>query len=152
MNILQAEDVINGSEGTATAVINQRVVELFELKSIAITVDKNKADVKTLGSRAVKKKTTGWSGTGSATAYYVSSRWAKLIIDYIKTGKETVFDIIVKNEDPSSATGKQVVKVSGCTLDGSDIAKLDVDADTLDQPINFTFDNIELLTEFDALN
>ena len=75
-----------------------------------------------------------------------------MIIDYIKTGKDVYFDIIIKNEDPSSATGKQVIKVSKCNLDGTDIAKLDIDADFLDQPINFTFSDVDLITEFNALN
>lgn len=152
MDILQAKDIVNGAEGTATAIIDGRVVELFEVKNITATVDLNKSDKKVLGSRATKHKTTGWNGTGSGTVYYVSSRWTKMIIDYIKTGKVTVFDIILKNEDPSSDTQKQVTKLSKCTLDGTDIAKLDVDSDGLEQPINFTFEDADLLTEFKDLN
>ena len=131
--ILQAEDAINGAEGTCSAVIEGRVVDIMELMNITATIDKTKSDFKALGSRATQHKTTGWNGTGSATVRYVSSRWARMIIDYIKTGK-------------------QVIKVSKCNLDGTDIAKLDIDADFLDQPINFTFSDVDLITEFNALN
>lgn len=151
MNILQAEDAINGAEGTCTAIIDGRVVEIMELMNITATVNKNKADFKALGSRATQQKANGWSGTGSATVRYVSSRWAKLVIDYIKTGKDTYFDIIVTNEDPGSATGKQVIKLGKCNLDGTDIAKLDIDSEFLDQPINFTFSDVDLLTAFNDL-
>ena len=152
MDVLQGNDIVNGAEGTVTAVIDGRVYELFEVKNIKATVDLNKSDKRTLGSRATKHKTTGWNGTGSGVAYHVTSRWTKIVIDYIKTGKVTVFDIIIKNEDPASATGKQVTKLSRCTIDGTDIATLDVDSDGIEQPINFTFEDADLLTEFSALN
>lgn len=152
MNILQAEDAVNGAEGTCTAVIDGRVYEIMELMNMTATIDKNKADFKALGSRATQKKATGWSGTGSATVRYVSSMWSKLILQYIKTGKDIYFDIITKNEDPSSATGKQVVKLSKVNLDGVDIAKLDIEADFLDQSINFSFSDVDILNEFNSLN
>lgn len=146
--ILQAEDILSGAEGTATAVVNGRVIELFEVKNLTATIDLNKSDIKTLGKRAVQKKVNGWSGTGSMTVYLVTSRWNKMLIDYIKTGVVQKFDINVKNEDPSSSVGKQVTKLSGCILDGADIAKLDVDTDALDQSCNFTFDDADILDEF----
>lgn len=152
MTILDAEDIVNGSEGTVTAVIDGRVVELMEVKNINVNIALNKSDVKVLGSRGTKHKVTGWNGTGNMTVHYVSSRWNKIIIDYVKKGIVTVFDIIVKNEDPSSRTGKQSGKVSGVTIDGTDLLKLDTEADTLEQSIDFTFDDIDLLNEFDSLN
>lgn len=152
MNILQAEDAVNGAEGTCTAVINKEVVEIMELMNITATIDKNKSDFRALGSRATQHKTTSWSGTGSATVRYVSSRWAKLVVDYVKTGKDTYFDIVVTNQDPGSATGRQVIRLSKCNLDGTDIAKLDIDAEFLDQEINFTFSDVDILTEFNKLN
>lgn len=151
MNILQAEDAINGAMGTCTAVIDGRVYEIMELMNLTATIDKNKSDFKALGSRATQHKSTGWNGTGSATVRYVTSRWARMIVDYVKTGKDVYFDIIVKNQDPGSATGKQTIKLSKCNLDGTDIAKLDIDADFLDQPINFTFSDVDILDEFNSL-
>lgn len=151
MNILQAEDSVNGAEGTCTAVIDGEVVEIMELMNITATIDKNKADFKALGSRAIQHKATNWTGTGEATVRYVNSRWAKLILKYVKTGKDTYFDIIIKNQDPGSATGKQTIKLSKCNLDGTDIAKLDIDSDFLDQPINFTFSDVDILEEFNKL-
>ena len=151
MNILQGNDLVNGAEGTATAVIDGRVEELFEVKNITATIDLKKTEVRTLGSRGSKHKTTGYNGTGSMTVYYITSRWTKMLIDYIKTGKVTAFDLIIKNQDPASATGKQVTKLIKCTIDGTDIAKLDVDADSLDQSVNFTFEDADILNEFDSL-
>lgn len=150
--VLQANDIVAGGEGTVTAVIKNRVVEMAEVVNITATVDLNKSDVKTLGSRMTQHKVTGASGTGSMTIHYVTSRWGRMVLDYIKNGKVTVFDINIKNQDPSSDTGKQVTKLSGCIIDGTDLAKLDIDADTLDQEVNFTFTDADYLTEFNELN
>lgn len=149
--IIQAEDCVNGREGVATAVIDNEVIELMELSNINITVDKNKTEFKAMGTRNTQNKTTGWTGKGSATVRYVSSRWAKMINNYVKTGKDTYFTIVVTNEDPGSATGRQTIQILGCNLDSLDIAKLDVDADILEQDIDFTFNDFNILREFSAI-
>ena len=151
MTILQAEDAVNGREGVATAEIDGKVIELMELANININIEKNKSEFKAMGTRNTQNKTTGWKGTGSCNLRYVSSRWAKLMEQYIKTGKDTYFTIVVTNEDPGSATGKQVIQVLGCNLDSLDIAKLDIDADVLDQDVDFTFNDINILQEFNSL-
>lgn len=149
--IIQAEDCVNGREGVATVVIDNEVIELMELANINITVEKNKSEFKAMGTRNTQNKTTGWSGKGSANVRYVSTRWAKMVSDYVKTGKDTYFTIVVTNEDPGSATGKQTIQILGCNIDSLDIAKLDIDADILDQDIDFTFDDFNILDEFNAI-
>ena len=151
MNILQAEDAVNGREGIATAEINGQIVELMELANISVTVEKNKTEFKAMGTRNTQNKTIGWTGTGSATVRYVSSRWAKMIQEYVKTGRDTYFTIVVTNEDPGSATGRQVIQVLGCNIDSADIAKLDVDTEILEQDVNFTFNDFNILEEFTPL-
>ena len=91
MNILQAEDAVNGREGIATADINGDIIELMELANINITIEKSKTEFKAMGTRNTQNKTTGWKGTGTANVRYVSTRWAKLMEQYIKTGKDTYF-------------------------------------------------------------
>lgn len=151
MNILQAEDTVNGREGVATAVIDGKVVELFELANINVTISKTKTQFKAMGTRNTQNKTTGWSGTGTANVRYISSRWAEIMEKYVKTGVDTYFTIVVTNEDPGSATGKQVIQILGCNLDELDIAKLDVDTEILDQDINFTFNDFNILQKFNSI-
>ena len=151
MNILQAEDTVNGREGTVTAVIDGQVVELMELSNININIQKNKTEFKALGTRNTQNKTTGWKGTGSMTVRYVSSRWAEMIEKYIKTGIDTYFTIVVTNEDPGSKTGKQVIQILGCNMDSMDIAKLDVDSEILDHDFDFTFNDMNVLNSFSSL-
>lgn len=152
MTILQAEDAVNGREGVATAEIDGEVIELMELANINIKIEKTKTEFKAMGTRNTQNKTTGWKGTGSANVRYLSTRWAKLMLKYVKQGIDTYFTIVVTNEDPGSATGKQVIQVLGCNLDSLDIAKLDIDSDILDQDIDFTFNDFNVLEEFNKLS
>ena len=149
--IMQAEDAINGREGVATAEINGNVVELMELANITATMSKNKTEFKAMGQRNTQNKATGWTGSGSATVRYLSSRWAKLMEQYAHTGKDTYFTIVITNNDPGSKAGKQVIQLLDCNLDGLDLAKLDVDSEVLDQDINFTFSDFNILNEFNEI-
>lgn len=151
MTILQAEDCVNGREGIATAEIDGQVIELMELANITINVEKTKTEFKAMGTRNTQNKATGWKGTGSCNLRYVSTRWAKLFQDYAKTGKDIYFTIVVTNEDAGSRTGKQVIQILGCNLDSLDIAKLDIDSEILDQDVDFTFNDFNILNEFNSL-
>lgn len=144
MGFLKAGDVISGTEGKAFITVNGRNLEAFYIKSVEATVEKNKSEIKTIGRRATQHKATGWTGTGSMTIYYVTSEFRKMMRDYIKTGKDTYFDMQITNEDESSSIGKQVVTLIDCNLDSVIMAKLDVDADGLDEDVDFTFEDVEM--------
>ncbi len=145
---LLAGDTISGQEGKATAVIDGNVQTMFYLKNIEATAEKNKAEVKTIGKRGTQHKANGWTGTGSMTIYYVTSVFREMMIKYIKTGQDTYFNITVINDDPTSTLGKQTVVLYNCNLDSTALAKLDVDAESLDEDIDFTFDDCDLLDKF----
>ncbi len=144
MRFLKANDIISGQEGSAYATIDGRVHEMFFIKTLEATVDKNKAEMKTLGRRGVQHKATGWTGTGSMTIYYVTSLFRQLMYDYTKTGKDVYFDITITNEDPSSTIGSQTVTLKGVNLDSVIMASLDTEAEGLEEEVSFTFDDIDL--------
>lgn len=149
MSFLLAKDAISGKEGALWVTVNGEVRECAEVRNITVTMDKNKAEFRALGERGTQHKATGYSGTGSLTVYAVTSFWNKLLIDYANTGVDVYFNLVFKNEDPNSAIGAQRIQVNNVNLDGGDIAKLDVDADFLDQSFNFTWTGIKLLKEFE---
>lgn len=145
---LRAGDTISGQEGRATAVIDGNVENLFFIKTLEATFEKTKAEVKTLGHRGVQHKGTGWSGSGSMTLYYVSSLFRKLALKYAKEGKDTYFNATVENNDPTSTIGKQTIVLYNCNIDSTIIAKLDTDSDVLEEDIDFTFDDFDILDSF----
>ncbi|MNU85099.1 Phage-like element PBSX protein XkdM [compost metagenome] len=150
MPFMRAEDAISGQEGRAYTTINGSVEEMFYLKNLEAKAEKNKSEFKALGRRGVQQKANGWSGTGSMSIYYATPLFRKMMYDYIKTGKDTYFDIQTVNEDPGSSIGKQTVVLKNVNLDSVILAKLDVDAEFLDEDIDFTFDDIEILDSFGA--
>ena len=104
-----AKDAISGKEGTVHATINGEVIPVAECKNINAKITKKKNEFKSLGHRGSQYKATGWSGSGTLTIHYASSRWAKMMIDYANKGIDTYFKIDVVNEDPTSSIGKQTV-------------------------------------------
>lgn len=149
---MKAEDAISGKEGQLYATIDGNVIQVAELKNISAKIAKNKSSFKALGHRGEQFKATGWTGTGTMVIHYASSRWSKMIIDYAKNGQDTYFKLQTINEDPTSSIGRQTVVLLDVNLDEAEVTKLDVDAEFLDQSMNFTFSDIEMTEEFSELN
>ena len=80
--------------------------------------------------------------------FYVTSKFREMALKYARTGEDTYFDITVVNEDKTSTIGKQTVVLYNCNIDSTSIAKLDVDADVLDEDMDFTFDDFDVLDSF----
>lgn len=142
---------IDGKRGIITATINGVVEELAEIKNINANIAKRKTEYNVLGDPATRNKSAGWTGTGSATYHYVSSRWSKMLIDYANTGNDVYFTMIITNDDPGSSAGVQTVKLGQCNIDGGDVAIIDVDTDLLENSFDFTFSEVDSLSAFNDL-
>lgn len=149
MSRLNSQDTISGKEGRAFAKIDGNNEDLFFAKTIEATIEKNKADVKSIGRRMTGHKTTGLNGTGSMTIYYMSPIFRSLLKQYKDTGRDVYFDMVIENNDPSSAAGKQTVLLMGVNLDSTILTKLDGDSDDpLDEDTDFTFEDYDILQQF----
>ncbi|MCF6464204.1 phage tail tube protein [Clostridium sp. Cult1] len=148
MPFMRAEDAISGKLGKAFATINGEVHEMLYLKNIEATAEKNKVEVPVLGRTGTQHKAGGWSGTGTATVYYATSKFRELMLEYIKTGKDTYFDILIENDDPTSNIGQQTTILKGVNLDSVIMAKLDVESETLDEDISFTYNDVDITNKF----
>lgn len=147
---LNAHDTISGAEARAFATIDGNNEEMFYLKKLKATVKKEKTPVPVLGKRAVQQKAAGWEGTGECTIYYVTPLFRKMMLDYIKTGKDAYFDITLVNEDPNSSIGKQTVILKNVNLNETVMALIDVEAKTLEEEVSFTFSDIDMPDKFNA--
>ena len=145
---LLAQDAVRGKMGMATAIIKGDVRELFELRSITASINKRKEPFESIGAPMTQHKTVGAEGTGTMTFYNVSSDWAQLMVDFIKTGIDVYFDVTVINDDPSSLVGRQVVTLQRCNLNSADIARIDVNASFLDATAGFTFEDCDIPQKF----
>ena len=155
MSYLKAGDTISGQEAVATMLVHNAdgttsVENMFWAKNLEATATINKTEVYTLGKRGAQNKPNGWSGSGSMTIYYVTSLFRRMALQYIKTGVPVYFDMTVTNEDPGSSVGPQTTVLKNCSLDSVILAKFDVESDVLDENVDFTFDDVDILDEFRA--
>ena len=142
-------DAISGKMAKAYITLNGRVEELFYARSLKATIEKNKVDVPILGRTNTPQRSSGWSGSGTLTIYYVTSLFRQLMRDYVKTGRDFWFDLQVINEDPQSGAGKQTAVLRGCNLDSVIAARFDATSDDmLEEEIPFTFSDYDLLESF----
>ena len=148
MSVLLARDIISGQEGTATLNIDGNVETMFYLKNLEAKVDKNKEAVRTIGKRGEQQKANGFSGTGSMTIFYITSRFRQMMLDYIKNGIDYYFTITVTNDDPASSAGVQTTVLYNCNIDSVVMALLDVDTNSLEEDVSFTFDDVDILDSF----
>lgn len=145
---MKSSNAISGKEGALYANIDGKVIQVAECKNITAKITKNKSEFKALGYRGTQHKATGWTGTGTLVIHYATSKFAKMMIDYAKTGVDQYFTLQIVNKDPTSALGRQTINLYDVNLDESEIAKLDTGADFLDQSMNFTFSDVEMPEQF----
>jgi core tail protein len=149
---LNSGDTISGREGRAYVKINGNNEELFMAKTIEATVEKAKSEIKAIGRRMTGHKTTGMNGTGSMTLYYLTPLFRSYLKQYKDSGVDLYFDMVIENEDPTSAAGKQTTLLLNCNLDSILLAKLDGDSDDpLEEDADFTFDDFDILTPFNKI-
>jgi len=152
MPFMNENDAISGKHAKAFITINGQVEELFYARSLEATIEKNKSDVPVLGKTNVGQKAVGWAGSGTMNIYYVTSLFRRLMLDYIKTGRDFYFDLQVTNEDPTSRAGRQTVVLKNCNLDSVVAASFDATSDeALNEDVSFTFDDYDILEQFTPL-
>ena len=82
------------------------------------------------------------------TVYYSTSKFRDLMLKYIKEGKDTYFEIVIENKDPSSDIERQSVALKQVNIDNVTMAKLDINSTELDEEMTFTFNDIDILESF----
>lgn len=148
--ILKASDIPAGAEAIAYIEYNGKIEEFFYAKSIEATMEKNKAEVKVMGTRSTQNKAAGWTGTGSMTVYYVTSLFREMALRYAKEGKDSYFKLVITNEDAGTTIGRQTIVLYDCNIDSVVLAKMDTEADVLDEDLDFTFADFDILESFSA--
>lgn len=148
---LKAWDTINGAAGMCYSVIDGIRENMIYVKDIDATIDKEKSEIKVLGQTGIKYKANGWKGTGKMTMYYATTKYREQMLKYIKTGVDTYFDLIIENYDPTSEIGTQKVILKQVNINNTNIAKLDINSTELDETVEFTFNDVEIISDFDQV-
>lgn len=150
-NTMHARDAISGKMASCFVTIGETRYNFMNAINLEAEFEKNKTEIPILGKTGTGNKSTGWSGSGSATFHYNTSIFRELMAKFKDTGADIYFDIQVTNEDPTSTVGKQTVILKDCNIDGGILAKFDADADYLDEDMDFTFEDFSIKDKFTNL-
>lgn len=148
---MKAADVLYASAARCFISVGGKRYNFMNMKSLEATFEKKKVGIPILGKTGSGHKAAGWEGTGKAKCYYNSSVMRKMAEEYKNSGKDEYFDIQIVNEDKSTSVGKQEVILKDCNLDSLILAKFDIETETLDEDIEFTFDDFEIKSGFKEL-
>lgn len=151
MAYLRAKDTINGALGTCFAVIGGKRYDLMQVKNVNATVKKTKTGIPILGMTGKQHKSGGWEGNGTMKVYYVSTMFREVMLSYIKDGVDTYFEMMITNEDPTGDTGRQTIVLKDVNINELTIAKLDIEQDSLEEEMSFTFSDVDILESFNEL-
>lgn len=150
--IMNAKDTVSASLAECYATIDGIRYNLMQAINLEATMEKNKTEIPILGKTGKGNKSTGWTGTGSATFHFNTSVFRKAMKAYKDTGMDFYFDIQITNSDPTSSVGRQTIILKDCNLDSILLAKFDADGEYLDEEMDFTFEDWEMPEVFSELN
>ncbi|GHU85611.1 hypothetical protein FACS1894198_3770 [Clostridia bacterium] len=151
-NTMHAKDAVSASLAECYVTINGHRYNFMQAINLEANFEKTKVEIAILGQTGKGNKATGWKGTGSATFYHNTSIFRNLMYRFKNTSEEMYFDIQVTNEDPTSSVGRQTVILKDCNIDGGILTKFDAGGETLDESMDFTFEDFEIPEKFTQLS
>lgn len=146
--IMKAKDSVSAKLAECYVTIGDRRYNFMQAINLEASFEKNKTEIPILGKTGQGNKSTGWTGSGSATFHYNTSIFRQMMLDYKETGEDVYFDIQVTNDDPTSSVGRQTVILKDCNIDGGIITKFDADGEYLDEDMDFTFEDFSMPEKF----
>lgn len=149
--VMRAKDAVRGNQAECFVTIDGNRYHLMTLKNFESTVKLSNGEVKRLGSNIVGHKEGLISGSWSATGYYGTPMFRKVLYDYKATGYFPSIEIQVTNEDKTSRVGRQTVIHKECLIDEAVLSCFDVDEEFIEEDISGTFDDYEIPEQFTPL-
>ena len=150
--LMDAKDAISASLAECYLTIEGTRYNFMQAISVEAKVTKTKTEIPILGKTGKGNKSTGWKGTGSMKMYYNTSVMRELLKRYKDSGEDVYFDMQLTNEDPTSAVGRQTVILKDCNVDGGILSKFDAGSETIDEDVDFTFEDFEIPETFIPLD
>lgn len=151
---MASENAVSAKMAECYLTINGRRFNFMNMIDFEATVEKKKSSVPILGRPMEGNKAIGLKGTFSGKAHYNQSIMRKALTEYKDTGADMYFDVMIRNNDPSSGVGAQTVNILGCNTDKITLAKFDAAGEWLEESMEGTFEDWnmpELFTELKGI-
>ena len=150
--IIKGKDTVSAKLAECFITIEGRRYNFMNMINAEFLLNRNVVEVPRLGNLMSGHKTVGLNGTGSATAQYNTSVIRQMVERHKNTALDVYFDVQITNEDPTSAAGRQTLQFVDCLIEGETVlSKFDADGETLDEDINFTFEDFKMPEKFSLL-
>lgn len=147
-NAILSRDTISGKEGKAYAIIDNEYVQILGLRKFECKGAIQKTDVSQVGTPNEQKKLKGIQWNVSLDYYYGTPVWARLLMQYKRTGVFPDIKLVSINDDKQSTYGKQEVMVKGFLPDEVLVASLDESTASLEASMGGTASDCDVLEEF----
>ncbi|MEQ3452446.1 phage tail tube protein [Enterococcus cecorum] len=151
MVYLDKHNIISGKEGSIFMTVDGRNINLIQTRQVEASLKLTKKEFAVLNKRIDQNKITGSKGEGKMNLYRMSSDFMKIAKQYLDSGQFPDVTLKVTNDDPQSFVGRNTVLLKGVVFDTIPLTSLDVDKEGLDEDVDFTFDDFDILDEFKAV-
>lgn len=149
---MRGRDVLNSNLGYAYIEIDGIRRLIFELQDISAVIEQRKEDVQLINDVMTKHKAVASNGSGSFTIYTGVPDYSTMISKYIKTHKGLYFTVTMTMDDPESRCGRRTVVLRDCLIDSHSLGRLSIESTVLNEEMGFTFDDYEIIEDFNAFN
>jgi hypothetical protein len=149
--VMKGKDALAAALAECFVTIKGNRYNFMQLYKMEVNFKKTKEKIAILGKTGKGNKSTSWEGTGKGTAHYNQSIMRELLLQYKDTGEDIYFDVQITNDDPTSAAGRQTIILMDCNLDGGILAKYDASGGTIDEEIEFTYEDFKMPEKFKVL-
>lgn len=144
MKAVQVQNTISSSR-VRVAAFGEELV--FATTFIA-TVNKQKAQIFSLGSMFGRNVTVACTGTGSLEVYTMYRRFGENLTKLVEGGEDS-FTVDAYIESDDEEYGHRTVRFIGCKFDTNPLATQDGQNVTQKDVFQFTFDDVRILRDFD---
>lgn len=149
--VMHSKDALSASQAECFVTLSGNRYNFMQAINIEAKTEMTKTEVKILGKTGTGNKITGWKGSGSATFHFNTSIFRELALSYKNTGVVPYFDMQITNEDPSSEVGRQTIILKDCCFDSMILTKFEAGGETLDEDMDFTFEDWDMPEKFTLL-
>lgn len=145
---IEGYQTVRGTDATVTMEIDDRRIDLFQVKNFDSNANITLDEVPRIGTRTVGHKVSTITYEGSFTAYHGSPEARQLFLQYVATGRWPRITITTRVEDKDTGIGALTVVHKNVHFSTMPLAKIDAETTSLEEDFDFTCDSVEVPEEY----
>lgn len=148
---IEGNQTVRGTDATVIMEVDGTRYNLFQCKNFESNANITLDDVPRIGTRTIGHKLSTITYEGSMTAYYGEPYVRALFLKYVNSGKWPNISITTVNYDQDTGIRQFIAIHKGVHFSSVPIARIDAEATSLEEDIDFTSDEVVVQRDFDIL-